>query len=83
MPDTHDAAAYAHYADLIAAWYPPHLAAALAASRYAHGLTMAELPMSLPALQAVLKTVSNEHPELGRDAARVVAAIDRKMRRVS
>lgn len=33
-PDPHDAAALVHYEALIAAHYPPHLAAMLAAARY-------------------------------------------------
>lgn len=36
--DAHDSAALAHYEQLIAARYPPHLAAALAAARYSHAL---------------------------------------------
>ena len=72
--DTHDAAALAHYEALIAARYPPHLAALLAAARYAQGLDAATLP--LPAVRDALAAVQDTYPALSREAGRARAALD-------
>ena len=71
--DAHDTAALAHYEALIAARYPPHLAAALTAARYQLAVGMA-----LPIVRAALVQVQEAHPDLRRDAGRTIAAIDRK-----
>ena len=72
--DAHDDAALQHYTALIALRYPPHLAALLAAQRYAHGLDATTLP--LPAVREALTGVQDNHPDLSREAGRLVAAID-------
>lgn len=72
--DNHDEHALLHYQTLIAQFYPPTLAAALAAARYQAGLTS----VSLPLLRDQLVTVQEAHPDLKRDVGRTVAAIDRR-----
>jgi hypothetical protein len=76
MHDAHDIAALAHYEDLIDRRYPPHLAAALAAARYAYGLTAASAPLPLPALRDALGAAQDAYPELARDVGRLRARVD-------
>ena len=72
--DAHDQAALAHYTTLIEQRYPPHLAAMLAAARYAHGLDAAAMP--LPALRDALAAVQERDPALSREAGRARVALD-------
>ena len=72
--DSHDAAALRHYTTLIELRYPPHLAALLAAQRYAHGLDAAAMP--LPALRDALASLQERDPALSREAGRARVALD-------
>jgi hypothetical protein len=75
--DAHDQAALAHYQALVANLdCPPILAAALAAARYQHQLTHADLPV----LRDTLEAVASTNPDLRRDIGRTVAAIERRGR---
>lgn len=82
--DAHDTQALAHYQELIALYYPPHLAAALAAARYQEAIAAQEQASQVAAadqLSLVRKTLvaaQEAHPDLKRDVGRTVAAIDRK-----
>lgn len=74
-----DRAALAHYEELIGLRYPPHLACALAAARYAQSIATAEkVPLPLPALRKVVEA-ARDVPALRREAGRMVATIEREM----
>lgn len=75
MMTDHDQAALQHYTALIEARYPPALAVALAAARYASHI---QSIMPLPQLAEVLEMTATQHPELKREARRTAALIGRQ-----
>jgi hypothetical protein len=66
--DNLDRDAIRHYEALIAARTPPHLAAALAAARYAHGLAARDIPAA--AVRDVVQASDAHRREAGRALAK-------------
>ena len=77
--DAHDTAALRHYEALIAARYPPHLAAALAAARYQVGLAVSAAPLPLPALRDAVSMAKDSYPPLRRTAGRLLVEVEAAM----
>jgi hypothetical protein len=70
-------AALDRYTAMIAAHYPPHLAAAIAAQYYATALTSS--PPPLPLLRQIVSDVADTDASIRREAGRFVVALDRRL----
>jgi hypothetical protein len=77
--DPHDQTALSHYLALIAAHYPPHLAAMLAAARYQAMLVAGQAPPPLPLFREMISITKDSNPRLRRTAGRLLVEVEEAM----